>query len=250
MNRIIPTIGLLVVGFALTASSASAQYYGHYSHGHEQHQHHAQYNHGPHHGGHGYHNDYHGGYHATDYLTYPNHPPAYHPPAYMYAAPVYDEPAYVDSLGSDYDCPNSGYCPQAANGVGQQYAVVPSHTQQDDHAYGRSPGLNELSHDGHDHSGLANDGHEHGDHSHDGHSHGPVNPSLQNPAVTFGAPDRQRMTAPTLPNRNSVPQPPRFNAPSNHQAPSSIPPSNDGPIRMDGPPPSLTTLVSSSVKVG
>ncbi|WP_345327541.1 hypothetical protein [Novipirellula rosea] len=249
MNRIIPTIGLLVVGFALTASSASAQHYGygHYGYGHESHQHHAHYDHGPHHGGHGYHNDYHGGYHATDYLTYPNHPPAY-----VYAAPVHDEPAYVDSLAGDYYCPDSGYCPQAANGFGQHYAPMPSQNQQDDYAYGRSPGLNELSHDGHDHSGVAHDSHDHGDHSHghEGHSHGPASQSLQNRGNTFASPDRQPMTVPTLPNRNLVPQPPRFNPPSNRQTPPSDAPTNDDPIRMDGPPPSLTSIVSSSVDVG
>ena len=237
MNRIIPTIGLLVGGFAVITSSASAQYYVHDHHAHAHHQPHAYYNYAPYHGGHGYHNDYHGGYHASDYLTYPVHPPVYVDAAPIYGAPLYGELAYVDSLGGDYDCPNSSYCPQAANEYGQPYAPEPLRSQPNEYAYGPTHGLNDSSHVGHDHSG-----HDHGNHSHDGQSHGPVNPNSQDPASTLGTPDRQPMAAPSLPNRNTVSEFPRYETPRDRPTQPSSPPTSDGPIQMDGPPPSLTVL--------
>lgn len=218
MNRIIPTIGLFVVGFALTASSASAQYYGHYGHGHEQHQHHAQYNHGPHHGGHSYHNHYHGGYHASDHLTYP-----VHPPAYAYAAPVYDEPVYADLLAGDYYCPDSGYCSQAANEIGQQYAPPQSQGQPYDYRFGQSQPFNDSSHVGHDHF-----------------NHGDTYASPSQPQ------DRSYVPSPALNQSPPFPPAPQQQPDSysgirskSQNPPSSEPQRNEAPIQMDGPPPQI-----------
>ena len=64
---------------------------------------------------------------------------------------------------------------------------------------------------------------------HDGHLHDQVNPNLQDHAATFGTPDRQPMTAPTLPNRNAVPELPRYEAPRDRPAQPSSPPTNKRP---------------------
>ncbi|MCC7335439.1 MAG: hypothetical protein IT422_10095 [Pirellulaceae bacterium] len=224
MHRIIPTTGLFIVGFALTATSAFAQYYGHYGYGHVQHEHHAHYNHGLQHGGHTYYNHYHGGYHVPDNLTN-----LVQPPACGYASPIYGEPVYVDSIGSDYGCPNSGYCPQAANSFGQQDVPVPLHSQQDGFAYGPTHGMNDPSHDGHDHSG----------HNHAGHSH-------SNLGNAYGPPsdpqDRNYVPAPSsldqFPQFQLAPQQePNSNSgirPSSPNSSPSLPKRSEAPIRMDG----------------
>ena len=168
---------------------------------------------------------------------------------------------YIDMPLNQYHSNNSVYCPDDVgcplqynqpplDGLSQQnppyqdapYLDAPRQYEVPNGAAGSVGSYNDRGH-------HANDGHDHGDHSHDGHSHGPVNPSPRNPAVTFGTPDRQPMTAPTLPNRNAVPELPRYKAPRDRPAQPSSPPTNDGPIRMDGPPPSLTALGSPSLAV-
>lgn len=229
MRRIISTTGLLIVAFALTATSASAQYYGHYDYVHVNHEHHAHYDHGLHHGGHSNHGDYHGGYYAPDHFSYP-----VHPPTYVHAAPIYGEPVYVDSKGSDFGCPNSGYCPQAANDFSQQYAPVPLHSQQDGFTYGPTQGLNDPSHDGHDHSG----------HNHAGHT----NSNLGNAYASPSDPqDRSHVPAPPsldqFPQFQLAPQqqPNSYSGirPNSPDSSPSLPKSSEAPIRMDGTPPQL-----------
>lgn len=227
MNRIFPATGLLIVGFALTATSTFAQFYGHHDYGHVQHEHHAHYDHGLYRGGHSNHGDYHAGYYAPDHLTYP-----VHPPTYVYAAPISGEPVYVDSIGSDYGCPNSGYCPQAANDFGHQYAPVPLHSQRDGFAYGPTQGLNDPSHDGHDHSG----------HNHAGHTHSNLGNAYASPSDPQ---DRSYVPAPSLNQSPSFqpapPQPDSFSdVRSNLQnAPPNLTQRREAPIRMDVPPPQL-----------
>lgn len=227
MYRIFSAIGLLIVGFALTATSASAQYYGHYGQGHIQHEYLTHYNHGFYLGGHTYYNHHHSGYHSPDNLAFP-----VQPPVYGYAAPIYGEPVYVESIGSDYGCPSSGYCPQAANDFGQQYAPVPLHSQQDGFAYGPTRGMNDPSHDGHDHSG----------HNHAGHTHSNLGNAYASPSDPQ---DRSSLPAPSL-NQSPSFQP----APQQSDSFFSIPPSlqnavpgqplrREAPIRMNGPPPQL-----------
>ncbi len=216
--------------------------------------------------GHGYgayhhsdHEHFHGHYHDSHYSVQDN---------FHYYHDSYDghEPialGYVDMPLNQYHgnsssvyCPDDVGCPlqynqPALGGLSQPnppyqdapYLGAPRQYQIPSGAAGSVGSYNDHGH--HD-----NDGHDHGDHSHDGHSHGPMNPSLQNRGNTFASPDRQPMTVPTLPNRNLVPQPPRFNPPSNRHTPPSDAPTNHDPIRMDGPPPSLTSIVSSSVDVG
>lgn len=249
MNRFISTVGFLTIHFALTTTSASAQYYGHHDYGHHGHsrellRHDAHYNQGLNHSGYGYNNHYHAGYHASDHLTYP-----VRPLTDAYAAPAYDEPVCVDLLARDYYCPNSGHCPQSANGVGQQYATVPSQPQLGEYGDGQSSGFYDRPRSGQVYPAPAHTGHDHGDHSHDGHSHGPVNPSLRSPINPFRTPDHQPMTTPTIPDRNPVQQPPSFIAPSEGQSAPSTTTTNDGPIQIDGLPPSLTNLVYFSVVV-
>jgi len=220
MHRIIPTTGLLIVGFALTATSTFAQYYGHYDYGYVRHEHHAHYDHGLHHGGHGNH----GGYYAPDHLTYPDHPPSY-----VYAAPIYEEPVYVDPIGSDYGCPNSGYCPHAANDFGLQDAPVPLHSQQDGFAYGPKQSLNDPSHDGHDHSG----------HNHAGHTHSNLGNAYASPSDP-----QDQSYVPAPPSLDQFPQfqlapqqQPNSNSgirPSSPNSSPSLPKRSEAPIRMDG----------------
>ncbi|MCS7466333.1 hypothetical protein NZK35_06545 [Stieleria sp. ICT_E10.1] len=225
MNRIIPTIGLLVVGFALTTTSASAQHYGY---GHGQHGHHAHYDQGFYHGGHSHHNDFHGGYHPTDFLTYP-----VHPPTNVYTVPVYREQVYLDAPESDFYCPNSGYCPQAAYGIGQQYAPVPSHSQLNNYAIGPTQGLNDPAHDGHDHSG----------HDHAGHTHSNLGNAYASPSQPQ---DRSYVPAPSLdqsPQFQPAPQqqPNSYSGirPNSPNSSPSLPERSEAPVQMDGPPPQI-----------
>ncbi|MEZ6150363.1 MAG: hypothetical protein R3C09_09590 [Pirellulaceae bacterium] len=227
MRRIIPATGLLFVGFALTATSASAQNYGHYDYVHVNHEHHAHYNYGFHPGGHTYYNHHHSGYHSPDNLA-----PPVQPPAYGYAAPIYGEPVYVDSIGSDYGCPSSGYCPQAANDFGQQYAPVPSPSEQEGFAYGPTQGLNDPSHDGHDHSGQ----------NHAGHTHSNLGNTYASPSDPQ---DQSYFPAPSLnqsPSFQPAPsQPDSFSGirPNLQNASPNLSQRREAPIQMDGPPPQL-----------
>ncbi|WDQ17078.1 hypothetical protein [Rhodopirellula sp. P2] len=211
----------------------------------------------------------HGTYHHSDHASIHDHSNGGCP---------YDASHHSDDYSYDYNHAHApitlGYGDIRLNQVhGDTSVYCPAHSgcplQYDQPVYGRLPGpmpryrdvpyrdaprqngfpngsLDSNHNHSHDHDGNSHDGHDHSDHSHDGHSHAPLNPNGQT-ALPFRTPDRQPMEAPTLPNRNAVPPPPRFNAPSNRQAPSSnpptnAPPTNNGPIRMDGPPPSLTTL--------
>ncbi|WP_417747227.1 hypothetical protein [Rosistilla oblonga] len=234
-----------LAAFAIVAffqiQPATAQHWDGYGHGTH---HHTDYGH--------FHGHYQGGHHYA-------HDSYHYQDSYHDHAPI--ALGYVDMPLNQFHSNNSVYCPDdvgcplqynqpAQGGLSQQ------NPPYQDAPYLAAPRQYEIP------NGLAdsvgsyddqvhpNDGHDHGDHSHDGHSHGTVNPSPRNPAVTFGTPDRQPMTAPTLPDLNAVPELPRYETPRDRPAQPSSPPTNDGPIRMDGPPPSLTTLFSSSGKIG
>ncbi|MEZ6092141.1 MAG: hypothetical protein R3C05_29885 [Pirellulaceae bacterium] len=202
-----------------------------------------------HHNGHGH---FHGHYYDDHYSVHDysyDYPDSYHghaPIAHGYV----DIPLNRLHGEADMYCPDDVGCPleyyQPAFG-GFSQPISPYL----DAPYFGAPRQNQIPNGvaGNEHGHHANDGHDHGDHSHDGHSHGPVNPNSQDPAATFGTPDRQPMTAPTLPNRNEVPDRPRYETPRDCPAPPSSPPTDDGPIRMDGPPPSVTALRSPSLTV-
>lgn len=209
-------------------------------------QHWHEYGHGAHHrDDHGHYYGYHHRSHHYD-----------HDDTYTYRSRAAIALGYVDMPlnqhhgAADVYCPNDFGCPSQHNqpafgGLSQQnppYQDAPylGAPRQHEVPNGMAGSVGSYN----DHGHHANDGHNPGDHSHDGHEHGLVNPSPENPAVTFETPDRQPMTAPTLPNRNTAPELPRYQAPRDRPAQPSSPSTDDRPIRMDGPPPTLTALSS------
>ncbi|TWU39406.1 hypothetical protein [Novipirellula artificiosorum] len=221
MNRIIMTTGFFTVAFGWLSATVSAQHFGHDHSSYDYYGHGGYYGHSNHHGGHSHYN--HGGYPVADYLTYP-----VHPPAYMYSAPAYTGPAYMHEPSSEYYCPDSGYCPQAAYGIGEQYAPLQSHGQPRDHAYGQSQSPNGPFHAGHDHSG----------HDHSNRSDAHASPSQPQDRSYVPAPSLNQ--APRI--QASPPRQPTGDAGTRQYLPdsqSSEPHRTEAPIQMDGPPPTF-----------
>ncbi|TWT51429.1 hypothetical protein Pla22_42070 [Rubripirellula amarantea] len=225
-----PIIAVACLVAACSAQPTFAQHFhAYHGHHHLDHGHEHVYHYGSHHGTDRFHehNDYQHG-HAPHSLRYVDLP----------VPDVYSVPIAGSSFDQGYSnfdtvCPNAVACPLQYQNPAPlapmyqprtPYAAIPNQRSiPNDH-------MNPNDHAGHDHSE-----HAHSDHSHDGHKH--ENPSLppSNLPGTFDGPDRQPMTAPTLPNRGRLSEPPiRGSVPR-------TPETNNGSIRMnEPPPPSLT----------
>ncbi|QDT04986.1 hypothetical protein K227x_33840 [Rubripirellula lacrimiformis] len=222
---------VLALATALSQTPATAQHWHGYDHGA---QHHAN------------------GHHANGHHGYPSAVQGYfepHSPAPFDAQHHHAGSHFADSHHHD---PNGFHThAQIPNAYAGSMQQVPNNRQMRDGNSAFQPRFPNAAADSayvHGHQPNAGHGHDHGDHNHDGHFHGAIDPDPGYSADNFATPDRQPMAAPTLPNQNGppihnmAPIQPRLDGPSNRQAPQSPAIPNDGPVIMDGPPPSLTVV--------